>query len=73
MLRGAVDKNIMHNLCNQAEVAQINRNNPFYVGTVKGYKFYECPIYGDERPLLVKDKLGRYGYSYWCDLPEGEI
>tara|TARA_R100000742_G_C4261904_1_gene79709 strand:- start:208 stop:414 length:207 start_codon:yes stop_codon:yes gene_type:complete len=27
--------------------------NPSLIGTVKGFKFYEHPLYGDEEPLMV--------------------
>ena len=33
---------------------QLNRLKPTYIGRTAGYSFYECPVYGDESPMLTK-------------------
>ena len=45
--------------------------HPTLIGVVLGVKFYECPIHGDERPLIAVTK-NQCGYSHWWDLPTPE-
>lgn len=41
---------------------------PTRVGSVVGITFYECPLDGDESPLMVQNGEG-YSYSHHWDLP----
>ena len=44
------------------------RTKPTFIGAVLGVKFYECPIHGDEAPLLIKKGDG-YMYTHFHELP----
>ena len=42
--------------------------NPTLEGRFDGYDFYECPIHGDERPLIAIGPNG-CGYTPHYELP----
>lgn len=47
--------------------ALFNRN-PELLAVVGGIRFYDCPVYGDERPLVaVTAEI--CGYSQYWDVP----
>lgn len=42
---------------------------PYRVGRVRGHNFFECPINGDESPLLC-EHAGVLCYSEFWELPQ---
>jgi len=75
MLNKMADKRVTDCVLSREEIDTILlAGPPELIGTVGVYPFYECPIWGDETTLLVIDKYGNWGYSYWYELPdESEI
>ena len=43
--------------------------NPTKIGRCLGHDFYECPIHGDERPLIAIGPNG-CGYTDHYELPD---
>jgi hypothetical protein len=44
---------------------------PEYIGTIRGYRFYEHPTLGDESPLIVITPGGKLRKSDFWELPDG--
>ena len=44
------------------------KRNPELLAVVGGIKFYDCPIHGDERPLIAVTDTA-CGYSCFWDVP----
>ena len=45
-------------------------SNPHLFATVKGFKFYEHPLYGDESPLMMMKPDGELiEFSDWFEVP----
>ena len=48
---------------------KVMAKNPTKLGRVLDWDFYECPIHGDEAPLIADGPSG-FGYSGHYDLPD---
>jgi len=70
MLHKLADDRVCDEIMDFEEKARLKKMSPELVGSVLGYKFYEDPEDGDEVPLIVEDKSGNWGWSYWYELPE---
>ena len=49
---------------------KVMSKNTTIIARVAGVTFYECPIHGDEAPLIASVPDGRFGYSDFHDIPD---
>jgi len=47
---------------------EVMRHNPTLIGVIMGVRFYECPIHGDEAPLIAVTDT-QCGYTDYYDMP----
>lgn len=57
------------NTATSANAVKFLAKNPTFIGSVKGFDFYEHPELGDEVPLLVITPQGLVKYSEFFELP----
>lgn len=67
-ISGDLEESIVVKKMNKSSVM---RHRPVLIGTVKGIKFYEDPIEGDEAPLIA-DTGKDFGSTTFWDLPTEE-
>lgn len=54
----------------QTRQEKLMASNPHLFATVKGFKFYEHPIHGDESPLMMMKPDGELiEFSDWFEVP----
>lgn len=70
MIQKIADERVCSEVMTSMEKLRLKKLNPEFIGSTLGYKFYEDPEYGDEVSLIVEDKNGNWGYSYWYEMPE---